>query len=189
MNKPLDILAFAPHPDDVELGCGGSLILAADKGWKVAVADLTDGEMSSRGTPELRQQEIQRATALLGLTARYSIGLPDSAIGTSPEHREPVIELIRQTRPRIVLAPYWEDRHPDHVRASYLVKEASFFAGVGKLGPASPIGRHGCFITCSIPLLPPRSSWMSHPYGIGAWRRCGHMRVSFYPLIAMSQRP
>jgi len=138
MNKPLDILAFAPHPDDVELGCGGSLILAADKGWKVAVADLTDGEMSSRGTPELRQQEIQRATALLGLTARYSIGLPDSAIGTSPEHREPVIELIRQTRPRIVLAPYWEDRHPDHVRASYLVKEASFFAGVGKLGPGKP---------------------------------------------------
>jgi bacillithiol biosynthesis deacetylase BshB1 len=138
MDEPLDILAFAPHPDDVELGCGGSLILAVDKGWKVAVADLTEGEMSSRGTPELRRQEIQRATALLGLTARYSIGLPDSAIGTSPEHREPVIELIRQTRPRIVLAPYWEDRHPDHVRASHLVKEASFFAGVGKLGQRAP---------------------------------------------------
>jgi bacillithiol biosynthesis deacetylase BshB1 len=138
MDEPLDILAFAPHPDDVELGCGGSLILAADQGWKIAVADLTDGEMSSRGTPELRQKEIQRATALLGLAARYSVGLPDSAIGTSPEHREPVIELIRQTRPRIVLAPYWEDRHPDHVRASHLVKEASFFAGVGKLGQGEP---------------------------------------------------
>ena len=138
MDKPLDILAFAPHPDDVELGCGGSLILATDQGWNVAVADLTDGEMSSRGTPELRQQEIQRASALLGLSARYAIGLPDSAIGTSQEHREPVIDLIRQTRPRIVLAPYWEDRHPDHVRASHLVREASFFAGVGKVGEGEP---------------------------------------------------
>ncbi len=138
MDEPLDILAFAPHPDDAELGCGGSLILAADNGWRVAVADLSDGEMSSRGTPASRQQEIQRSTALLGLTARYSLHLPDSAIGTSPEHREPVIELIRQTRPRIVLAPYWEDRHPDHVRSSQLVKEASFFSGVGKVGQGEP---------------------------------------------------
>ncbi len=138
MDEALDILAFAPHPDDAELGCGGSLILAADKGWRVAVADLTEGEMSSRGTPERRQQEKTRAAELLGLCARLSVGLPDSGIGTHPDHRLPVIELIRQTRPRIVLAPYWEDRHPDHAGASTLVREACYFAGVGKVGDGPP---------------------------------------------------
>jgi bacillithiol biosynthesis deacetylase BshB1 len=138
MHDALDILAFAPHPDDVELGCAGSLILAADKGWRVAVADLTEGEMSSRGNPVLRQQEKDQASAILGLTARYSVHLPDGGIGTHAEHREPVIDLIRQTRPRIVLAPYWEDRHPDHMRASHLVREAAFFSGVGKIGEGAP---------------------------------------------------
>ena len=127
MDDALDILAFAPHPDDVELGCAGSLILAADKGWRVAVADLTEGEMSSRGNPVLRQQEKDQASAILGLTARYSVHLPDGGIGTHPDHREPVIELIRQTRPRIVLAPYWEDRHPDHMRVQYSGTGGRFF--------------------------------------------------------------
>jgi N-acetylglucosamine malate deacetylase 1 len=138
MGDALDILAFAPHPDDVELGCAGSLILAVDKGWRVAVADLTEGEMSSRGNPVLRQQEKDQASAILGLTARYSVHLPDGGIGTYPNHRLPVIELIRQTRPRIVLAPYWEDRHPDHMRSSTLVREAAFFSGVGKMGGGAP---------------------------------------------------
>ena len=138
MEEALDILAFAPHPDDVELGCGGSLIAAADKGWRVAVADLTAGELSSRGTLEQRAQETRRATALLGLTARYALGLPDGGIGTHPDHRMPIIEVVRRTRPRIVLAPYWEDRHPDHYRSSSLVREACFFAGVGKIGDGEP---------------------------------------------------
>ncbi len=138
MNDTLDILAFAPHPDDVELGCAGSLILAADQGWRVAVADLTEGEMSSRGNPVLRQEEKERASAILGLTARYSVHLPDGGIGTHPDHRLPIMDLIRQTRPRIVLAPYWEDRHPDHMRSSHLVREAAFFSGVGKMGEGEP---------------------------------------------------
>ena len=138
MEEALDILAFAPHPDDVELGCGGSLIAAADKGWRVAVADLTAGELSSRGTLEQRERETRRATELLGLTARYSLGLPDGGIGTHPDHRLPIIDVVRRTRPRIVLAPYWEDRHPDHSRSSGLVREACFFAGVGKIGDGAP---------------------------------------------------
>ena len=138
MEEALDILAFAPHPDDVELGCGGSLIAAADKGWRVAVADLTAGELSSRGTLEQRERETERATELLGLTARYSLGLPDGGIGTHPDHRMPIIDVVRQTRPRIVLTPYWEDRHPDHYRSSGLVREACFFAGVGKIGDGKP---------------------------------------------------
>ena len=111
---------------------------AADKGWRVAMTDLTAGEMSSRGTLEQRERETRRATALLGLTARFALGLPDGGIGPHPDHRMPIIDVVRRTRPRIMLAPYWEDRHPDHSRASNLVREACFFAGVGKIGDDEP---------------------------------------------------
>ena len=134
----VDILAFSPHPDDAELGCGGSLILAADRGLRVAIADLSAGEMSSRGTPEQRQSEKEKATDRLGLCTRLLVGLPDSEIGTDPAHRLPIIQLIRETRPRIILAPYGQDRHPDHVCASKLVREACFLAGVSKLGTGHP---------------------------------------------------
>jgi bacillithiol biosynthesis deacetylase BshB1 len=134
----LDILAFSPHPDDAELGCGGSLILAADSGLNVAVADLSAGEMSSRGTAEERQGEKEEAADRLGLRSRILVGLPDGEIGTEPAHRLAVIQLIRETRPRLVLAPYGQDRHPDHVRASQLVKDACFLAGVGKIGTGGP---------------------------------------------------
>lgn len=138
MNAPLDILALSPHPDDAEIGCGGSLILAADRGLRVAVADLSNGEMSSRGTPALRLEEKQRAADLLGLCLRLSLNLPDSAIGTDPAHRLSIIELLRATRPRVVLAPYWSDRHPDHAATGKLVREACFFAGVSKVGTGIP---------------------------------------------------
>jgi LmbE family N-acetylglucosaminyl deacetylase len=120
----LDVLAFSPHPDDAELGCGGSLILAADSGLKVAVADLSAGEMSSRGTPDQRRSEKEEAADRLGLCTRTLVGLPDGEIGTDPAHRLAIIQLIRETRPRIVLAPYGQDRHPDHAGASKLVKDA-----------------------------------------------------------------
>jgi bacillithiol biosynthesis deacetylase BshB1 len=138
MDTPLDLLAFSPHPDDAELGCGGSLILAADKGLRVAIADLSAGEMSSRGAPEQRQQEKEQAAELLGLCGRWLVGLPDSEIGTDPTQRLPLIQLIRDTRPRLVLIPYYQDRHPDHVAASKLVEEACFFAGVRKIGTGDP---------------------------------------------------
>lgn len=138
MSERVDILAFAPHPDDAELGCGGSLILAADQGLQVAIADLSAGEMSSRGEPARREREKSEAAAILGLCARFSLGLPDSQIGSDPAQRLPLIQLIRQTRPRIVLAPAGQDRHPDHEAASELVKHACFLAGVGKVGPGLP---------------------------------------------------
>ncbi len=134
----VDILAFSPHPDDAELGCGGSLILAADSGSRVAIADLSAGEMSSRGTPEQRQSEKEDAADRLGLCARLLVGLPDSEIGTSPAHRLPIIQLIREMRPRVVLAPYERDRHPDHAAASKLVNDACFLAGVSKVGTGLP---------------------------------------------------
>lgn len=138
MEESLDILAFAPHPDDAEYGCGGSLILAADQGLRVAVADLSNGETSSRGTPEKREWERKRAASLLGLQSRFSLGLPDTEINCEREHRLPIIELVRQTRPRVVLIPYWSDRHPDHSAASELVRNACFFAGVRKIGKGVP---------------------------------------------------
>ena len=138
MDKPLDILAFSPHPDDVELGCGGSLILASDQGLRVAIADLSAGEMSSRGTLEQRGQEKEEAASQLGLCNRLLVGLPDSEIGNNPNHRLAVIQLIRETKPRIVLAPYGQDRHPDHSAASKLIQDACFFAGASKVGTGNP---------------------------------------------------
>jgi bacillithiol biosynthesis deacetylase BshB1 len=134
----VDILAFSPHPDDVELGCGGSLLLAGNKGLRVAVADLSRGEQSSRGTPDERKKERIKATKLLGLCDRFLLGLPDSRIGTDPEHLLSVVKIIRETRPRIILAPYWKGRHPDHEATGRLVREAFFYAGVATVGTGRP---------------------------------------------------
>ena len=138
MDAPLDILAFAPHPDDAEIGCAGSLILAAAQGRRVAVADLTAGEGSTRGTLERRARETAAASEQLGLCARYNLGLPDMALEAGPAQRQPLIDLIRATRPRIVLAPYPEDRHPDHAATGRLVPDACHLAGVAKAGPGLP---------------------------------------------------
>ena len=134
----MDILAFSPHPDDAELGCGGSLLLASDQGLRVAIADLSAGEMSSQGTLEERQKEKEEAAERLGLCDRFLVGLPDSEIGAHPAQRLPIIQLIREQKPRIVLAPYEIDRHPDHAGASKLIKDACFLAGVRKIGSGQP---------------------------------------------------
>ena len=138
MNTSLDILAFAAHPDDAELGCGGSLILAAEKGLKVGIADLSVGEMSSRGTIEKRKAEAMKASELMGLADRRFVGLPDSQIGSEPAHQLPIIQLVRETRPRVVLAPYWEDKHPDHAATGRLVRDACFLAGVSRISDGRP---------------------------------------------------
>jgi N-acetylglucosamine malate deacetylase 1 len=135
----LEILAIAAHPDDAELGCGGSLLLAARKELSVAIADLSAGEMSSRGTVASRQAEANNAAHILGIKERRNLGLPDSKIGeNSSQALSVLIQLIREARPRIILAPYWEDRHPDHEATGRLVKEACFFAGVTKIGEGEP---------------------------------------------------
>jgi bacillithiol biosynthesis deacetylase BshB1 len=134
----LDILAFAAHPDDAELGCGGSLILAADQGLKVSIADLSEAEMSTRGDVATRRLEAADASKHLGLSERENLDLPDTEIGSDPSHRLSIIQHIRKTKPRIVLAPYWEDRHPDHAATGRLVREACFLAGVQKVGEGPP---------------------------------------------------
>jgi N-acetylglucosamine malate deacetylase 1 len=135
----LEILAIATHPDDVELGCSGSLLLATGKGLRVAIADLSAGEMSSRGTVASRQVEANNAAHILGIKERRNLGLPDSKIReNSSQVLAVLIQLIREMRPRIILAPYWEDRHPDHEATGRIVKEACFFAGVVKKGEGEP---------------------------------------------------
>ncbi|MEM7117099.1 MAG: bacillithiol biosynthesis deacetylase BshB1 [Chloroflexota bacterium] len=135
----IDILAFSPHPDDAEIGCGGTLALAVQQGKQVAIVDLTAGESGTCGTPALRAQEKSRATQLLGVSKRVQLRLPDSAVGSDSAHQQPIINILRQLRPHVVLAPFHEaDRHPDHAAAGKLVREACFLAGVAKVGKGKP---------------------------------------------------
>jgi bacillithiol biosynthesis deacetylase BshB1 len=138
MTQSVDLLAIGAHPDDAEVGCGGVLASAALAGVRVAVADLTAGELATHGDPQTRGQEGERAATILGLHERVALGIPDGWVGTEPRHREVVVELIRNLRPRLVLAPYPEDRHPDHAAGGKLVREACFLAAVGKFSSGSP---------------------------------------------------
>jgi N-acetylglucosamine malate deacetylase 1 len=134
----VDLLAVGAHPDDAEIGCGGAVLLAVQAGLRVGIADLTRGEAGTLGTPELRAEESARAARLLGLTSRPCVGLPDAAVGTDPAHRDAVVELVRQARPRIVLAPLPRDRHPDHGATGRLVQEACYLAGLRSVGSGRP---------------------------------------------------
>ncbi|MCJ8163707.1 bacillithiol biosynthesis deacetylase BshB1 [Pontibacter sp. E15-1] len=126
----LDILAFASHPDDVELGCAGTLIAHIAAGKTVGIVDLTKGELGTRGTAEIRLQEAEDAAKIMGVSVRDNLGLADGFFRNDREHQLQVIEKIRKYRPEIVLANAVHDRHPDHGRGSELVTEACFKAGL-----------------------------------------------------------
>jgi N-acetylglucosamine malate deacetylase 1 len=129
----LDLLAIAAHPDDVELSCGGTLIKMAQRGYKTGILDLTAGEMGTRGTPELRAREAAKAAKLLGVAWRGTLGVPDSDVQPTRQHKLRLAAVIRQYRPRTVILPYWEARHPDHYHASTLGYEGCFLAGLKAL--------------------------------------------------------
>ncbi len=126
----VDLLAFGPHPDDIEIGIGGTLAKHVQAGQRVGLCDLTRGELGSNGTVEQRRAEADAALQVLGATWRENLGLPDGGLRDEPDQIRAVAELIRRTRPRTVAAPYWQDRHPDHVGASRLVTAAAFRAGL-----------------------------------------------------------
>lgn len=132
----VDALAFGAHPDDVELSCGGTLALLSAKGYRVGVISLTCGELSTRGDVHTRRREFDQAANLLGALHHEAMRIPDGNIENTLENRGLVIERIRSLRPRILFAPYWKDRHPDHVHASRLVAEAAYYAGLKRLAPA-----------------------------------------------------
>lgn len=126
----VDILAFGVHPDDVELGCGGAIIASIEQGKKVAVIDLTKGELGSRGTAETRKQEAEAASLLLGLSARENLGMADGFFQITKENTLKIIQTIRKYRPEVLICNAPSDRHPDHGRSSQLVKEATFLSGL-----------------------------------------------------------
>lgn len=126
----VDILAFAPHPDDAELGAGGTLARHAAVGYRVGVIDLTRGEMANNGTPEERLKEASEAAKILGLAIRDNLGLPDLGLQVSREQVDRLVEAIRRYRPAVVLAPYWADHHPDHRATAHLVDRACFLSGL-----------------------------------------------------------
>lgn len=128
----LDYLVIAPHPDDAELGVGGTILLLRSEGAKVGVLDLTDGEPTPFGTPQLRRAETEAATAVLGLDWRGNLGLKNRSLLADLESRHKLAGALRQLRPRILFAPYWDDAHPDHVQASALVDAARFWAKLTK---------------------------------------------------------
>lgn len=140
MSDAIDVLAIMAHPDDVELLCGGALLKCADRGVRTAALDLTRGERGTRGSPELRRAEADRAAEILGLAVRKNAGLPDAGIRNDPESRQVVAGLIRELRPRIVVTHAPRGRHPDHRRAAQLVYDAAFLAGLTNF-PA-PGSRH-----------------------------------------------
>ena len=128
----IDVLAVCAHPDDAELGCAGLLLRCKAAGARVGVVDLTRGELGSRGNAALRNEERARATAVLGLDVRLDLDLPDGFVERTVEYRTRLVEVIRSEQPRMLVGPYWEDHHPDHVNTSLLMKDAWWFAGVAK---------------------------------------------------------
>lgn len=137
-DRPLDVLAIAAHPDDVEQTCGGTLIKMAERGYLTGVLDLTAGEMGSRGNPELRIEESRKAAERLMLAWRGNLHLPDARLENNIAARMTLAVQIRALRPRVVILPYWEARHPDHYRAGELGYEACFLAGLRKLESEIP---------------------------------------------------
>jgi len=132
----VDLLAIAAHPDDVELTCGGTLLKMALRGYRTGILDLTAGEMGTRGTPETRAKEAAVAAKILRVKYRGCLEVPDSDVQPSRQHKLRLAEKIRELRPKTVILPYWEARHPDHYHASALGYEGCFLAGLKAL----PIG-------------------------------------------------
>jgi len=130
---PLDILALAAHRDDVEQTCAGTLLKMAERGYRTGILDLTQGEMGTRGNIEDRAREAADAARILKVSWRHALDIPDGRVENTWENRLKVARVIREQRPRVLILPYWEGRHPDHYTASVLGYEASFLAGLAKL--------------------------------------------------------
>jgi N-acetylglucosamine malate deacetylase 1 len=143
---PVDVLVFGAHPDDVEWGAGGIILLLREHGAAVAIVDLTAGEMGSRGTPEQRATEAQAASNYLGAISRENLRMPDGGLVDSPEARKGIAAAIRRHRPRLVLAPYWKDRHPDHAAAGLLVRNSMLYCALSKSGDPNPPHKPAAFL-------------------------------------------
>jgi bacillithiol biosynthesis deacetylase BshB1 len=130
MPDAVDLLVFGPHPDDLEIGLGGSIAKHVQLGHRVGLCDLTRGELGTNGTPEQRLEESESAREVLGARWRDNLRLPDGDLGSDPSHLRAIVALIRAARPKTIAVPYSRDRHPDHVAASRLLTRAAFLSGL-----------------------------------------------------------
>ena len=135
---PADVLAIAAHRDDVEQTCGGTLLRMAARGLRTAILDLTQGEAGTRGSAEERAQEAAEAARLLGVGWRQALDLPDGAVENTLENRIRIATVLRDLRPRVVILPYWQARHPDHATTATLGYDACFLAGLAKVETGAP---------------------------------------------------
>jgi bacillithiol biosynthesis deacetylase BshB1 len=129
----IDVLAVGSHPDDLELSCGGTLAKLKSSGHTIALVDVTEGELGTRGTKEIRRKEAEEAAKVLGAVTRRNLMIPDGDIESNRENRTKLIQLIRELQPRIMLIPYSVDRHPDHGKTHLLCKDSWFYAGLEKI--------------------------------------------------------
>lgn len=132
MDQSLDLLVVSPHPDDAEISVGGTILKSRSSGMKVGVLDLTTGEPTPHGTAEIRKKETGKATEILQLDWRMNLGLPNRSLQNDLSSRRKIAEVFRTVKPKIILAPYWEDVHPDHVAASQLIDDARFWSKLSK---------------------------------------------------------
>jgi bacillithiol biosynthesis deacetylase BshB1 len=133
-----EVLAIAAHRDDVEQTCGGTLLRSAARGLRTAILDLTQGEAGTRGTAEDRAREAEDAARLLGVSWRQALDLPDGAIANTLQDRIKIVRVLRTVRPRVVILPYWQARHPDHAIVASLGYEACFLSGLAKIDTGTP---------------------------------------------------
>ncbi len=139
--EKIDILAFAAHPDDAEMGCGGLLLSMKKKGYSTGIIDLTRGELSSNGDLKTREQETARASEVLMLDKRENLGMPDGNIESNMQNKLKIINILRKYKPEAIIFPYFQDRHPDHENTARLVKEAVFLSGLVKFKTGLPAYR------------------------------------------------
>jgi bacillithiol biosynthesis deacetylase BshB1 len=132
-SRTVDVLALAAHRDDVEQTCGGTLLRMASRGLRTAILDLTQGEAGTRGSAEDRAREAAEAARLLGADWREALDLPDGAVENSLENRIKIVRVLRRLRPRVVILPYWQARHPDHATTATLGYQACFLSGLAKV--------------------------------------------------------
>jgi bacillithiol biosynthesis deacetylase BshB1 len=211
MTESVDILALAAHRDDVEQTCGGTLLKMAQIGRRTAILDLTRGEMGTRGTMEDRAREAENARQVLQVSWRKALDIPDGCVENTFENRKKVAAAIRELRPRVLILPYWQARHPDHYTAGVLGYEAAFLAGLAKLDLGFPAHRPFKIIYASLyadvrptfvvditdqfearvqSLLAYRSQYSDQASGSGLFPREAEIRekltamASFYGLLA-----
>ena len=211
MPESVDILALAAHRDDAEQTCGGTLLKMAQMGRKTAILDLTRGEMGTRGTVEDRAREAEEARQLLRVSWRKALDIPDGRVENTFENRKKVAQAIRELRPRVLILPYWQARHPDHYAGGVLGYEAAFVAGLAKLDLGYPAHRPFKIIYASLyadvrptfvveiteqfearlqSLLAYRSQYSDQANGSGLFPREAEIRekltamASFYGLLA-----